>query len=149
MKKSKRDFLFSVLSVFFIALLMFAQFSSGMAVFADTRSNDIAAPPNGDSNGNGSVDGSGNTGNDINSGAGNGTGSVSSGTGGSGSSGEISATNNGDGSSAATTAGTGGSESESDSTAWSWILAVIAGLLILIMIGALIAKKRKTDDKKR
>ena len=53
MKKSKRDLIFSILSVFLIAFLMFAEISSGMAIYADTFNNNGAMP----NENNGGIDG--------------------------------------------------------------------------------------------
>ena len=133
MKKSKRDFLFSVLSVLFVALLMFAQFSSGMAVLADVQ-NDIAVSPNERAGENESMDGNNHSDNSTNG------------------SGEISSTNN-SGESSPDTSDTATSDGEKEDSpamsTWEWILVAVAILLVIIIILAAANRKRKTEDNKK
>lgn len=123
MKKSKRDLIFSVLSIFLITIFMFAQLSSGMAIYADTPNNNGNVTENQD----GSLDGS-----------------VNNNT----SSGDISATDNltDNSGSIGTTAP---SEKNDDSVmTWGWLLAVVAIIIIIAIIVAATSKKRKTEEKR-
>jgi len=138
MKKSNRDLIFSILSVFLIAFLMFAEISSGMAIYADTFHNNGDMPNVNQNNGgdgninnmdprNG-VDGSGNDQPDH--------------------PGDTSADGK-DNSADNTNTNSSDSTGKDDMATWGWILAVVAAIVIIAIIAAAVSKKRKTDDKKR
>lgn len=134
MKKTKRDLIFSVLSVFLIAFLMFAEISSGMAIYADTFNNNGAMPHenngNGDINDNPGLENSGDNhigSNDESNGSGN--------------------TPDSDNSSNDTTAAA--NKNDGNMAVWGWILAVVVVIIIIAIIVAAVSKKRKTDEEKR
>ena len=137
MKKSKRDLIFSILSVFLIAFLMFAEISSGMAIYADTFNNNGAMPNENNGGIDGDIDngmpglgnGSDKNGNDNLNGTGN------TPADGSDNSGNDTNTNTGD-------KNTAGMET------WGWILAVVAIIVIIAIIIAATSKKKKTDEKR-
>ena len=138
MKKSKRDLIFSILSVFLIAFLMFAEISSGMAIYADTFNNNGAMP----NENNGGIDGD--IDNDM---SGIGNGSADNGNGNLNESGNT-ATDGSDNSGNDTSANTGDKNTDNMET-WGWILAVVAIIVIIAIIIAATSKKKKTDEKKR
>lgn len=135
MKKSKRDLVFSILSVFLIAFLMFAEISSGMAIYADTFNNNGAMPHENNGDIGNDVPGLGNDGADNGNDNLNGTGNTPA--------------DGSDNSGNSTNSNTPNDKNTGNMETWGWILAVVAVIVIIAIVIAATSKKKKTDDKKR
>lgn len=118
---------------------MFAEISSGMAIYADTFNNNGAMPNenNGRHDGdiNNNTPGLGNGGTDNGQDNLNGSGNTS--------------TDNSNNPENGTTSNTPSDKKNDNMNMWGWILAIVAIIVIIAIIIAATSKKKKTDEKKR